>query len=74
VLLDETGWYDSDGNSPTAQQMRDALGSLQAIYLTGDWLTGTETANLDNVALVAPEPSSALLLGFIGAFAARRRR
>jgi hypothetical protein len=63
VPLSEAGWYDSDGNPVTQQDLQQTLGALQAIYLTGDWFTGTETASLDNVRLTAvPEPSESLLL------------
>jgi hypothetical protein len=72
VPLSEASWYDSDGNSLTAAQMQALLGTLQAIYVTGDGLTGTETAYLDNVSMV-PEPSGLALLVVVGAVWARRR-
>jgi uncharacterized protein (TIGR03382 family) len=56
--------------------MRTVLADLTAIYINGDWLSGTETAGLDNVRLSAvPEPGglTLALAGMIVVALARRR-
>jgi hypothetical protein len=70
VPLVGTDWYDANGNNLSAAEMQDTRASLEAIYLTADWLTGTETASLDNVSLV-PKPVGLPLLAF-GGFALLR--
>jgi hypothetical protein len=64
------------GPAVTEAQMRTVLADLTAIYINGDWLSGTETAGLDNVRLSAvPEPGglTLALAGMIVVALARRR-
>ncbi|MCC6729256.1 MAG: PEP-CTERM sorting domain-containing protein [Chthonomonadales bacterium] len=74
------------GRAPTGAEMLAVLGSLDHLLINGDWVAGSETTYLDNVALweaptvqagAVPEPGT---LGILGAgaisfaFLARRRR
>jgi len=75
IPLTPGGWrVDSwiGGSEPTPEQMQGVLGSLDALYIRADWISGTETGSLDNVVLV-PEPGSLLLL-LVGAAAIVRSR
>lgn len=77
IPLTPTGWRVGDalsGPQPTNAEMQLVLGNLDALYISGDWLTGIEDAQLDNVILsgntsaAVPEPSTWLLFmtGFVG--------
>ena len=67
------------GLTATYAQLATVLSNLGAIYILGDWVSGTETAHLDNVRLTSvPEPGSITLLtmggfGLLG-YARRRQR
>ena len=78
IVLAPSGWKLNDyrnGPEPTLAEMESVLANLQALYISGDWIDGTETSGLDNVSLV-PVPGTLVLLGS-GAFfvvACRRAR
>ncbi len=73
VPIVPTGWRLNDwqsGAEPTLLEMQAVLGSLDGLYISGDWFDGPEVAGLDNVRFgteptVVPEPSSSALL-FLG--------
>ena len=47
----------------TEEQMRTVLGSLDTLYIPGEWAGGADTSGLDNVVMTsAPEPSTLVLL------------
>ncbi|HEU4644009.1 MAG TPA: laminin B domain-containing protein [Burkholderiales bacterium] len=84
-LLAAAGWEVSDGgdnanNKPdaTEAQLQQVLANLSLFNLRGDWHTGSDQSDLDNVRILAiPEPGSyALLLAGLGllGFVARRRK
>jgi hypothetical protein len=78
ILLGTAGWKLDDqytGPEPTSLEMEGVLSDLQALYISGDWLDGVETADLDNVSIV-PIPGTVLLLssGLASIAAFRRRR
>jgi len=66
VPLSPSGWKLNDwenGLEPSTSQMQSVLASLNAIYISGDWITGFETTGLDSVCLASiPEPSTLALL------------
>jgi alkaline phosphatase D len=85
LLLASAGWEVSDGGDnandkpdATEAQLQQVLGNLTLFNLRGDWHTGSDQTDLDNVRILAiPEPETyALLLAGLGllGFAARRRR
>ncbi len=61
-----------NGSPATAGEFAAVLGSLDNIYIMGDYLNGSDTASLDNVSLV-PEPATMGLIG-LGSLALLRRR
>lgn len=46
------------GQSPSATELLAVLGDLDALYISGDWVDGTETADLDNVGVYSPSAPS----------------
>jgi hypothetical protein len=70
IPLAPLGWRTNDwatGPQPTDLQMQQVLGNLTALRISGDWLTGVETASLDNVVLSSgpttiPAPGALLLV------------
>jgi alkaline phosphatase D len=79
ITLLPTSWTDSSGADLTPAVMSSVLGSLEAIYISGDWKTGPDTSSLANVTLTTPTPtpipSTFFLLGpgLAGLCALRRR-
>jgi hypothetical protein len=54
IGLDETsGWHigNLQGSAPSLEEFLTVLGDLQAIYIRGEYYSGTDTAKLDNVKL-----------------------
>jgi hypothetical protein len=45
----------STGPLASSSQLLAVLGDLDALYISGDWVDGTETADLDNVRICGPE-------------------
>ncbi len=86
VLLTPSGWLLNDlgsGMQPTVTQMQTVLGSLDGLYIEGDWHFGGDFSGLDNVILNAgvpppsvPEPSTWLLFatGLVGVLGYGRRQ
>lgn len=84
VPMTPKGWRLNDwqgGAEPTDLQMQTVLGSLDGLYISGDWFAGDEVAGLDNVRFgtepsVVPEPCSSalLLLGGLPLVMLSRRR
>ena len=84
VPMTPKGWRLNDwqgGAEPTDLQMQTVLGSLDGLYISGDWFAGDEVAGLDNVRFgtepsVVPEPctSALLLLGGLPLVMLSRRR
>jgi len=65
------------GANATQAQLDGVLAALTGLFIEGEFTTGADTGNLDNVSLeVAPEPTTLLLLGstFAGFGLARWRR
>ncbi len=60
------------GVAATEADFHTVLGSLENLYIMGDWLSGLDMASLDNVQL-APEPASLSLLS-LGIFTLLRRK
>ncbi len=81
VDLSETaGWKVStlSGAAATKAQIQTVLGATTALRLRGEFITGTDNGDLDNVILSAvPEPETYAMflagLGILGAVAGRRR-
>ena len=67
-----------NGPQPTVAQFQAVLGSLDGLYIEGDWVSGNDFSGLDNVRLNSrvPEPSTWLLcaIGLGALFGARRKR
>lgn len=63
VSLTPSGWRLNDqaiGVQPTVTQMQTVLGSLDGLYIEGDWHGGgfgSDLTGLDNVILAGPQPS-----------------
>lgn len=81
VLLDPAaGWKVGSlaGPAATETQLRDVLGSLSALHIRGEFITGPDNGDLDNVVLTAvPEPENYTLMGaglVVVAWMTRRRR
>ena len=80
IRLDETGGWKLGtlaGADATNAQIQDVLGSLSALRIRGEFITGSDNGDLDNVVMAAiPEPQTYALfavgLGVI-AWSARRR-
>jgi hypothetical protein len=75
VSLTPSGWgIIGSGVQPTVTQMQTVLGSLDGLYIQGDWHFGSDFSGLDNVILNAgvpenaavPEPTSTLSLLALG--------
>ena len=68
-LLASAGWqHSTDGKTPgvaaTEAELQAVLSNIQFLHINGDWLTGMDYADLDNVMIVPnPEPSTLLLFG-----------
>jgi hypothetical protein len=70
VTLSPAGWREGDyfsGAQPTAARMQAVLANLTALYIDGDWLSGSEITGLDNPTLTSapaeiPEPASLALI------------
>ena len=85
-FLASAGWEVVNESSPyvgapaTEAQLQAVLANLQYLNINGDWNTGADQVDLDNVALntgsasAIPEPASLLLLGTGLGLLARRRR
>jgi Laminin B (Domain IV)/PEP-CTERM motif len=81
-LLASAGWqHSTDGKTAgvaaTEAELQAVLASVQFLHINSDWLTGSDSAELDDVQIVNnPEPSTMLLLGTalatLAAFARRR--
>lgn len=78
VLDDTGGWLFGSLAAPvpaTAAQIQTVLANLTDLQIRGEYRTGADTASLDNVMLVVPEPSTlSLSLLALAALATRRRR
>jgi Laminin B (Domain IV) len=75
VILNESGWKNGSllGANATASDMHAVLSSLSSLRILGEYGDGTDTGNLDNIALgsnAAPLPATAtggaLMLGAFG--------
>ena len=70
IPLTPEGWrfdHPDDGPQATIAQMEGVLADLKALRISGEWLNGWETTNLDNVVLSPIPAPGAALLGMIGA-------
>ena len=66
------GWTVTDAGDATAEQIQTVLSSLDSLRIRGEFISGPDTGDMDNVVLV-PEPASLLcLLG--GSIVLWRRR
>jgi hypothetical protein len=80
ALSEAGGWKVNDlaGAAATGPQIQQVLGALTALRIRGEFITGSDNGDLDNVVLAAiPEPQTYVLFGVgLGAVAwvARRRR
>ena len=65
TLAPDSDWHLNgfDGLMPTEANFASVLGSLDSMYLLGDWISGEDDSGLDNVEMIVPEPSTILLLG-----------
>ncbi|MEN6307417.1 MAG: laminin B domain-containing protein [Anaerohalosphaeraceae bacterium] len=55
IPLRPVGWHlnTSDGPEPTLAQMLAVLSNLQAMYIIGDYVSGTETTSIDNICIIS---------------------
>lgn len=75
LLHEGAGWIRwSDGMPASQADLMAVLSSLDSLRIRGEFFTGIDTGDLDNVILV-PEPSTAVLLALtcVGALWRRRR-
>lgn len=80
-LSEAGGWRVDDlaGPAATATQIQQVLGNLSALRIRGEFITGPDNGDLDNVVMAAvPEPQAYVLfgagLGAVAWFARRRAR
>jgi hypothetical protein len=54
IPLTESAWSNvsGDGSAPTPAQMEAVLGSLDGLYIRGEYLNGPDTGALDSVSLI----------------------
>jgi hypothetical protein len=69
-LVASAGWqHSTDGKSPgaaaTEAELQAVLSNIQFLHINADWLTGMDYADLDNVIIANPEPSTMLLCGTV---------
>jgi hypothetical protein len=76
-LSEAGGWKHVSGAAATAPQIHNVLGNLTALRIRGEFISGPDNGDLDNVVMAAiPEPQAYMLFGAgLGAVAwiARRR-
>lgn len=71
-LTEASGWQ-LDGAAPTQAQFNQVLADLTDLQIRGEYISGADVGDLDNVVLV-PEPSAIALLGLGGLALIRRNR
>lgn len=71
-LTESSGWQLS-GSAPSETQFRQVLADVTDLQIRGEYITGSDVGDLDNVAMI-PEPSALALLGIGGLALTRRRR
>jgi len=75
-LSELAGWKVNDLNGPAAtqQQVQSVLANISNFRIRGEYISGSDVGDLDNVYMV-PEPASAILFALgAGSLALRRRR
>jgi hypothetical protein len=77
-LASSTYWHlnSNGGAAPTEGEMKEILGSLDAIYIYADWVYDYDTTGIDNVAMsTVPIPAAVWFLstGLIGLAVLRRK-
>lgn len=73
VTLTESSGWQLDGAAPTQAQFAQALADVTDLQIRGEFVTGSDVGDLDNVTMV-PEPSALALLGVGGLALFRRTR
>lgn len=72
VALTELSGWQLGGSAPTETQFKQVLADVTDLQIRGEYISGSDEGDLDNVTLV-PEPTSLGLLG-LGGLALMRRR
>lgn len=80
TLLESSDWSLSGGGTPTQAQFQGVLGNLQRLRIRGEFITGGDSGDLDNVVLSTasagpvPEPTSfAVMAGALFLWRFRRK-
>lgn len=75
-LATDANWHVNGfyGAQPTESEFEAVLGSLDKLYISGDWANGYDNGSLDGVKMVVPEPASLSLLALGGLALIRRKR